>query len=493
MRDDRGSDGIFLITGVDAGDMVSDADADVIEFGTDGWRATLDVFTSPRVQMVGQAVATYLDDEGGTAPVAVGYDARESSRGFAEDLSRVLAANGFDVLMPERDTPTPVVGWTVKERDLAGALMVTASHNPPEYNGVKFIPGEGAPGLPDVTDAVVDRLAEPESLPEEEWGTVTEEDLVEPFFEYALGTADADLSDATIVYDAMHGSGRGVTDALLERAGADVERIRCDQDPEFGGGSPEPTAEHLEELVERVRETGADLGIANDGDADRVTLATAERGVLDPNLFFAATYQALLDGEALADPASFARTGDVVRTVSTSSIIDRVAEANDKDVHETAVGFKWVAEAMSEYDTLMGGEESGGYGLTSHLRNKDGVFIALVAATIAATESYDDRIDALLDRYGGVVQDRISVDCPDDRKELVLSELDGALPETLADAGVEGVNDVDGFKVFLDDGTWLLVRPSGTEPKLRVYAEASSQDRVDELLTAGRDLVEPLV
>jgi phosphomannomutase len=473
--------------------MGRDADAEAIAFGTDGWRATLDEFTAERVRMVGQAVASYLRDEGATAPVAVGYDARETSRGFAEELARVLAANGFDVVVPERDVPTPVVGWTVRDRDLAGALMLTASHNPPEYNGVKFIPAGGAPALPDVTDDVVERLARPDPLDESEWGTVTEEDMVEPFLGHAMETVAADLNGVSVVYDAMHGSGRGVTDALLARAGADVERLRCREDSTFGGSSPEPTAEHLGALAERVAASDAVLGLANDGDADRLTVVTPERGVLDPNLFFAATYDALLAGEALRDPASFTRSGDVVRTVSTSSIVDRVAEADGRSVHETAVGFKWVAEAMGEHDALMGGEESGGFGLTSHLRNKDGVLLALVAVAVAARQPYDDRVDELLAEFGEIHQNRVSVDCPEERKEPVLDALEGALPESLAGAAVESVSTVDGFKVFLDDGSWLLVRPSGTEPKLRVYAEAGSTDRVDELLAAGRDLAEPLV
>ncbi|WP_415378559.1 phosphoglucomutase/phosphomannomutase family protein [Halosimplex sp. TS25] len=474
------------------------ADADAIDFGTDGWRATLDEFTAPRVRMVGQAVATFLREEadgtgadGAAGTVAVGYDARESSRGFAEELARVLATNGFDVLVPGRDLPTPVVAWTVRERDLAGGLMITASHNPPEYNGVKFLPSGGAPALPDVTDALAERLAEPDPLPDGEWGAVEETDLVGPYTERVLDAVDADFSDLSVVYDAMHGSGRGVTDVLLERAGADVERLRCERDPEFGGDSPEPTADHLTDLADRVADSGADLGVANDGDADRITVVTPERGVLDPNLFFAATYEAVLDEDLWSAEAT--TSDDVVRTVSTSSIVDRVAEDHGQEVHETAVGFKWVAQAMDEHNTVMGGEESGGFGLTAHVRNKDGVAFALLAAAIADAEGYDERVDDLLDRHGGIVQDRVSVDCPDERKAPVLAELEDALPDELAGAAVEDVSTVDGFKVFLADGTWLLMRPSGTEPKLRVYAEAGSQDRVDELLSAGRDLVEPLV
>jgi alpha-D-glucose phosphate-specific phosphoglucomutase len=462
---------------------MDNADAEAISFGTDGWRATLDVFTEPRVRIVGQAIATTLADRGHNGTIAVGYDARETSRGFAEELARVLCANGFDVLLPERDTPTPIVAWTTKEQDLDGALQVTASHNPPEYNGVKFIPGEGAPALPGIIDEVVDNLAEPESLPESEWGEITERDLIADYGDHAIEYADADLNGLAVAYDAMYGSGRGVTNELLARAGADVTALRDELDPEFGGGSPEPTAEKVGELIERVTEGDAELGVVNDGDADRLGIVTPERGFLDPNLFMAALYDYLLE----------TREGDVVRTVSTSSIIDRVAEAHGESVHETAVGFKWVAEAMDDHDALFGGEESGGFGLTDHLRNKDGVLLALVAAAAESEESLDSRVDRLLSEHGEIHQDRISVDCPDERKEPVLDELETELPDSIAGEAVDGINTVDGFKVRLTDGTWLLMRPSGTEPKLRIYAEAGTANRVDELLAAGRDLVTPLI
>jgi alpha-D-glucose phosphate-specific phosphoglucomutase len=455
-----------------------------ISFGTDGWRATLDTFTDRRVRIVGQAVASYLRDQGERGTVAIGYDARDHSRGFAEELARVLCANGFDVHVPDRDTPTPVVAWTVRDTDaMVGGLMVTASHNPPEYNGVKFLPGDGTPALPAVTDAIESRLAEPDPLEPGEHGSVTETDFLDPYLEHARSFVGADLSGLTVAYDAMHGSGRGVTDRLLESAGADVKRLRCDRDPEFGGDSPEPTADHLAGLVAHVESGNADLGIANDGDADRIGVVTPDRGFLDPNLFFAAVYEFLLQGH----------DGPAVRTVSTSSIVDRVADAHGELVYETPVGFKWVADKMTEVDALMGGEESGGFGVRGHVPNKDGVLLALLAAAASAAESMDDRVDDLLATHGAVHQSRISVDCPDERKEPVIDALDGALPETIAGQPVDSVNDVDGFKISLADGTWLLVRPSGTEPKLRVYAEASSHERVEELLAAGRELVEPLV
>jgi phosphomannomutase len=457
---------------------------DGIAFGTDGWRATLDEFTAPRVRRVGQAVATYLAEVGHTGePVAVGYDARETSRGFAEELAQVLRSNGHDVLLPERDVPTPLVAWAVVERDLAGACMVTASHNPPEYNGVKFLPDDGAPALPDVTQAIEANLAEPDPVDEAEWGRVREVDLVEPHARHALDLVDADLSEVTVAYDAMHGSGRGVTDALLERAGATVERVRCDADPTFGGTPPEPSAEHLEPLVDAVGRVGADLGIANDGDADRLAVVTPERGFLDENLFFAALYDHLLDDDA----------GPAVRTVSTTFLIDRVAAAHGESVVEVPVGFKWVAEAMAEHDALVGGEESGGFTIRGHVREKDGVLVALLAAAMAAERALDDRVDGLLEAHGAVHQGKIGVDCPDDRKAAAIATIAESLPDEIAGQPVESVNDADGAKALLADGSWILVRPSGTEPKLRVYAEAADEARVKALLDAGRKLVEPLV
>ena len=458
---------------------------DKIAFGTDGWRATLDTFTDERVRIVGQAIADHLEAAGHDEPVAVGYDARETSEGFAESLAEVFAGNGFDVILPERDAPTPVIAYAIVGRGLAGACMVTASHNPPEYNGVKFIPSDGAPALPDVTEDVVSRLAEPDLLPEGERGSIERVDLVSAHADAARALVGADLDGLTVAYDAMHGSGRGVTDALLESAGAEVVRLRCDRDVTFGGESPEPSAEHLGELADRVTDPGSDvdLGIANDGDADRIAVVTPDRGVLDANLFYAACYDRLLEDDS----------GPAVRTVSTTFLVDRIAEAHDEAVYETPVGFKWVAEAMGDHDALFGGEESGGFTLRGHVREKDGVLMALLAAGTHAAEPFDERVDRLLDEYGQIAAGKVSLDCPDDRKDGVLDDLEDHIPESVCGHSVAKVVTLDGFKLLLENGSWLLVRPSGTEPKLRVYAEADSDDAVDDLLAEGTEIVEPLI
>ena len=458
---------------------------DQISFGTDGWRATLDVFTDERVRIVGQAVADHLTAAGHDEPVAVGYDARETSEGFAESLAEVLAGNGFDVLLPDRDVPTPTVAYGIVAEGLAGACMVTASHNPPEYNGVKFIPHDGAPALPDVTEDIVNRLAEPDPLPEAEHGEIRRHDFVSPHAEGVRTLIDADLDGLTVAYDAMHGSGRGVTDALLEAAGAEVQRLRCDRDPSFGGEPPEPNAEHLDELAALVTDEGSDvdLGIANDGDSDRIAVCTPDRGVLDANLFYAACYDRLLADDS----------GPAVRTVSTTFLVDRIAEAHGEEVVETPVGFKWVAEAMAEHDALFGGEESGGFSMRGHVREKDGVLMALVAAAAEAEESFDERVDRLLDEHGAIAAGKVSIDCPDARKAGVLDELEDHIPESVVGQSVAKVVTLDGFKLLLENGSWLLVRPSGTEPVLRVYAEADSAEAVEELLAEGTAIVEPLV
>jgi alpha-D-glucose phosphate-specific phosphoglucomutase len=460
---------------------MDNADADPISFGTDGWRATLSTFTEQRVRMVGQAVATYLADEGVPGGVAIGYDARDHSRGFAEELARVVAANGRTVTIAERDCPTPTLAWTVADGELAGGLMITASHNPPEYNGVKFVTASGAPALPGVTDAIEARLEPPD--PAETHASIIEADLVEAYVDHVLSFADTDLSGLQIAYDAFHGSGRGVTDDVLEQAGATVARFRTDRDVTFGNVAPEPGPKTAETIRTRVASGDADLGLINDGDADRVGIVTPEHGYLDPNHVLALVYDFLLEDDA----------GDVVRTVSTSSLVDRIAASHGQSVHQTAVGFKWIAEAMMTHDALAGGEESGGYGVPEHLPNKDGILVGLLACAAECERPIDDRIDAILAEHGPIVQDRISVECPDAQKEQVIDSLEAELPDSMAGVAVDSMTTVDGFKLELADGTWILMRPSGTEPKLRIYAEAQDSERTDSLLAAGRNLVEPLI
>ncbi|MFB6120615.1 MAG: phosphoglucomutase/phosphomannomutase family protein [Halobacteriaceae archaeon] len=451
-----------------------------VSFGSDGWRTTLDEFTLPRVRAVGRAVAAVLDDEGRDGPVVVGHDARDSSPRFAAALESVLVDAGRDVAVADRDYPTPLFSWAVADRDFAGGLMVTASHNPPNYNGVKFIRWDGAPAFGETARAIEAHLG---ADPTGAGGSVREIDVVGPHAEQALALAgDPDLSGLTVAYDAMHGSGRGVTDALLERAGAEVVRVRCDRIPDFGGTAPEPKPDRLTPLVAAV-EGGADFGIANDGDADRVVLATPDRGVLNGGHTFALLYDHLLDCDA----------GPAVRSVSTTSLVDRVAAAHGQSVHERPVGFGNIAAASIAEDPLVAGEETGGFALRGHIPNRDGVANALVLAAAAATRPLDRRLDAILDAHGPLFSEKVSVPCPEGEKERVVEAVGDRLPDAVGGVSVAGVSTVDGFKVRFADGSWLLLRPSNTEPKMRVYAEAESEDRLGTVLDAGRELVSSLV
>lgn len=453
---------------------------DRISFGTDGWRDDREAFTDDRVEAVAQSFADYLDTtDPDTRQVAIGYDARADSPHIASTAADVLAATGYDVLLADRDCPTPSVAAAIDTYDLAGGIMVTASHNPPAYNGIKLIPGDGAPALPAVTDTIQAGLHPPAAEPTSLAGNIEHFDFVGFHRELVGDRLAVDLSGMDVAYDAMHGSGRGVTDAILEDAGASVRRLRCSRAPEFGGTAPEPEADRLEELIALVTAGEADIGFANDGDADRVAVVTPD-GYLNANKVFAVMYDHLLEDDS----------GPAVRTVSTSFLIDRIAEAHGESVVETPVGFKWVAKAMGEHDALIGGEESGGFSVRGHVREKDGPMAAALVAAAHAGRPVDSRVDELIETHGEIYQVTHSVDCPEEAKVPLMAAIVEETFDTIAGVDVDRVNDADGVKFLLADGSWLLLRPSGTEPKMRVYAESNSPARTDELIDAGTALVE---
>ncbi len=444
-----------------------------VSFGTDGWRAQQTAITDDRLRAVAGGVTRVLDEPG---PLAIGYDARANATDYAETLADAVAETGRDVLLTDRDCPTPALATAIGREDCAGGLMVTASHNPPEYCGVKFIPADGAPAPTDVTDAIEAHLGEPTKAATP--GAVDTVDLIDPYIGTVCERVDADLSGLTVAYDAMHGSGRGVTDRVLRTLGADVERLRCERDPDFGGGAPNPTPERLETLQARVDGDTCALGLATDGDADRVTVVTPT-GVIGANQLFAALYDWLLE----------THQGPAVRTVSTTALIDRIARDHGASVIETPVGFKHVAAAMRKHDALMGGEESGGFTVRGHLPNKDGSFIGALAAAATVETPLADRLDRIAETYGRRHSGRVSVDCPDAEKDAAMAAVETTAPATLDGEAVVETNAIDGVKLILASDDWVLIRPSGTEPKLRIYAEADTADRRDRLLAAGQTLV----
>ncbi len=450
-----------------------------IKFGTDGWRATLDIFTLERVGLVGDAIAAYLESVGHDKKVVVIiHDARETSPGFAKELGEKITTSGYDVIYCDRDCPTPIAAWTVIDKGLAGAIVVTASHNPPEYNGIKFIPSNGSPALPEVTDSLENYIRNPIKI-ESDRGKIRIIDIIEPYTSHVRHLVNKDLNGIKIVYDSMHGSGRGITDELLRSSGAEVISIRNEIDPNFGGGSPEPKEENLKMLINAIKNGDGEIGIANDGDADRVAVVTRERGCLDGNLLFAVLYEYLLELDK----------GPAVRTVSTTYLIDKIAESHGQYAVEVPVGFKWVAQAMKSHDALFGGEDSGGFSMRGHVREKDGVLIAQLAAAANLGKPLDDRIDLILEKYGEIHNLTQSIFCQETDKKEILSRVYGKIGNEFAGEVIRRVNDTDGVKVLLENGSWALMRPSGTEPKMRIYTEGNSMKIVEELVRESESLI----
>lgn len=453
-----------------------------IAFGTDGWRAVIgDGFTIENLDRVTQALALHLRNGSEGGSVAVGYDRRFMSERFAERAALVLAGNGFQVELFDRPTPTPLVSFEVARRGHASGVVITASHNPAIFNGfkIKEQPGRSAaPPTVAAVEALIDRS--PVRL-----GASADVALVEPPDGYDAEIARlVDLeairdAGVTIVADPIHGAGERAVERLLSGGRARVVTIRADRDPYFGGVNPEPIAQNLGALSEAVRREGALLGIATDGDADRLGAVDETGAFLTSQLTLA-----ILVLHAAAKPGA---TGSIVKTVSQSRLVDRIARDRGFEVVETAIGFKYVADEIVKGDVLIGGEESGGFGIRTAIPERDGVLsgLLLAEAIVKSGMSPTGLVADIQKRYGPLVFDRRDLRIPPDIGLPRVAALAGSPPDRLAGLRVVDVNSIDGTKLSLEDESWLLLRQSGTEPMLRVYSEATSEALRDRLLDEG--------
>ena len=470
-------------------------------FGTSGWRAVLgEEFTVANVRLVSRAIAQYVRaTTAQTSPaVLVGYDTRFLSERFARAAADALAEGGVRPMLATAAAPTPAVAFHVLRQRLAGAVTITASHNPPEYNGVKFTPAWGGPALPEATlaiEAAIDGLSQgPESgtaVPRHSARAENEQSapgLVDLRPDYLEGVARLVDFDAirrwksSIMVDPLYGAARGYLDALLLRAGARVTVLHDFRDPYFGGRRPDPDEAGLRELATVVSASDAALGIATDGDADRFGVVDTDGTFIAPNLLLGI----LLDYLA----TSRGWRGSVVRSVATSHLIDAVAAAHDLTVHETPVGFKYIGERLADGSAVFGGEESAGLSIAGHIPDKDGVLACLLVAEMVAStgRGLREQIEALFRRIGEYHTGRIDITVTDSvntRLGAVMSDP----PTSLAGVAVREVSRMDGCKMLLADGGWLLLRPSGTEPLVRCYAEARSAPGLAALISEARLLV----
>ena len=467
-----------------------------ITFGTDGWRAVMArEFTFDNVALVAQAIADHVQSMGkADRGVVVGGDARFLSEQFSQLVAEVLTANSIPVFLPDRDTPTPVVAYAVKDKNAAGAVMLTASHNPPEYNGIKFIPDYCHPALPDVTDAIVAGVARLQT----DLGAVKRGgnralmqtfDPKPAYFAHVRQLVDLQsIADANLSFwvDPMYASGRGYTSELLREAGVQVNVIHNERNPLFGGALPDPNAENLAELSRLVVEHKASAGLAMDGDADRFGIVDATGVYLSPNQVVCLVFLHWLRTRY--------STGSVVRTAPTTHQVDALAAHFGFRVQETPVGFKWVGNALNTTDAIVGGEESGGLSVKGHIPEKDGIVADLIIAEQIAKTGKSPletlaEIDALVGRF---VTTRVDVHLDNDRKARLMASLKTAPPAQFAGQTVEKVGTVDGVQLTLTDGAWVLVRASGTEPLVRAYVEARSDAQSAELKAAVQSLVESI-
>lgn len=448
------------------------ADRHNIAFGTDGWRAIIaDGFTIDNLERVALATAAWVKD---TYPsnnvVVLGHDARFGGKMFTDHAARVLASQGLQVIVSEGITATPVVSWAVQEIGAAAGVVITASHNPPEYNGYKIKGHFGGSALPSMVKAVEARLEPWRERSYPASGAVSERDFTTEYCAYIRGKIDLDRIRAaglTIVHDAMHGSGMGMYTALL---GADhVVEHRSTVNPSFGGVAPEPIEKNLIDLPKMVVERGASAGIANDGDADRI-------GMVDERGHFVDSHRilALLVDYLHTDRGE---SGTIVKTFSTTDMLDKMGAAMGLTVETTAIGFKYIGEKILDGDVLVGGEESGGMAVKGHIPERDGIFIGMLVLEMMAVrgKSLGELVDDLYRRFGPHAYHRVDAHTTVEGKERILGMLrdEGGLRE-IGGLPVQSMTDLDGYKHRLDNG-WLLIRPSGTEPVLRVYAEAPTE------------------
>jgi len=467
-----------------------------IKFGTDGWRGVIaDDFTFQRVAVVCEAIGEYLREDGRAEQgMAIGYDNRFASEAFAALAATMLTRKGIRVYLSPTNVPTPVVSYAISHRQLGGGIMVTASHNPAKYNGIKFKPWFGGSASPEATRAIEERanalLSTFDADAVRELGPdaalLSQEDLVPDFLQQVEGFVDHDVIRAAkprILIDPLYGSSIGVLDRALREVGCAVQMIHGERNPGFGGLNPEPTAEQLRQLQVAVKETTIDGAVASDGDGDRLAAMTEDGEYLSPHQVFALLLIHLVEDRGMR--------GGVVKTVSTTTMINKLAEQYGLPLYETPIGFKYIGQLMMENDILIGGEESGGIGIKGHIPERDATLAALLLIEMMAMHRTTMRglLAKLRERVGVYYYDRIDLLLQRPVTPEQYAAIRREIPAELLSIPVSSVSDRDGLKIWLDDGSWLLLRASGTEPVIRIYAESNNPDAVSALLQRGCALV----
>ena len=479
-----------------------------IHFGTDGWRAVIsDSFTFNNLRMVTQAIADALKSESwnngmqvkgnpDNRSVVVGFDTRFLSDRYAADVARVLAANGYTVHLAQSDAPTPAISFMVCTLSAIAVVMITASHNAPRYNGIKLKAAYGGSALSEQCRRVEVYLNDNEERARgpnlmdfdqaRKAGLIQRFNPLPAYYDHLRKLIDFDAiaeNPQRVVVDSMYGSGRGVIKGILQGTGCEVQEIRGEMNPGFGGVHPEPIAKYLGALAGAISTHMGNFGLATDGDADRIGAMDERGNFVDPHKIMALALIHLVEKRGWSGP--------IVRTVSTTRMIDRLAQRYGLPVYETPVGFNHIADYMLKEDVLIGGEESGGISFKGHIPEGDGVLIGLLVVEMVATtgKSLHELVDDLLRQVGPAYYQRkdlrLNHPVAKDRMKQILLE---NAPAQIANEKVKEILTIDGVKYLLADDSWLLIRPSGTEPVLRVYSEGRSPEKVELLIDFGEQI-----
>jgi phosphomannomutase len=467
-----------------------------VKFGTDGWRGIIaDDFTYANVRVAARAIAWYvLEHENTKAGVCVGYDTRFGSKSFARVVAEVLSSAGIPVFLANKVTPTPELSFAVRGRKAAGGVMITSSHNPAEWNGVKYKASYGGSGSPGIIAAIEGYLEKP--LVEASTTAKIEEVDFAPEYVAAL-EAFVDLkkikaSGYKFLIDTMYGAGKGYIAGIFERAGIPYVEFRSDPNPAFPGINPEPILPHIAATQLEVVKQGCAAGLITDGDADRIGAVDEHGNVVDAHKIFAVILQWLLTRKGWP--------GDVTRAFNTTKMLDRIGAKYGRKLHEHGIGFKYVVDLMLAQEILIGGEESGGIGISKHLPERDGLLNSLLLANVMADEgkTLGELVAALQAEYGEHQYGRVDMHIDEALKQSAIARAKAGVND-IAGLKVLRTETLDGIKFFLENPactdkknaaeTWLLLRASGTEPLLRVYCESCSQESVKSVLAAAKAFV----
>ena len=463
----------------------------IIKFGTSGWRAIIaDQFTFANVRLATEAIGRYTKRRKNSPTLLVGYDTRFASEHFGLEAARVLSSQNIRVKLCSQAVPTPAVAFTIVNDKLDGAVNITASHNPGEYNGLKFSTPDGAPALPEVTSEIEKEIVQ---LQETNWEFTAKPNdaLIEsvdigPAYLRDLATK-VDLNkirnaNLSLAYDALYGSGAGYLDGLLRQENIPVMTLHTTRDVYFGGLHPEPADEQLGEMKIVMKKNWLKLGLATDGDADRFGVLDEGGEFIYPNELISMLFDYLIESRGWP--------GGVARTVATTHLVDRVAKFHNREVLETPVGFKYIGEYIKEGRIVLGGEESAGLSIRGHVPEKDGILACLLITEMLASrgKSLKNQLNDLFSKVGAVYNRRLNVKLDPAISARVKQKIASDVHEFHGRRVVEQ-NRVDGLKLLFDDGSWVLMRPSGTEPVVRFYAESTSLADLDKLLEYGRQWI----